>query len=93
MFGPVLELLDPKMIEFLVGVMLPVQEEMEERVKPELAKEWSFGAMLGVDPKMQGYGVGGQLMREMIKSYGDTPIALHTQGKKNVSEHEPAGRV
>lgn len=80
-----MELLESERLQWLMGVMLPGQEEMEQRLVPNCANDWYFGAMLGVDPSMQGHGVGKQIMREIIKVAGPTPVAFHTQGKKNVS--------
>ncbi len=84
-FGPVMELLEPQLLQFMVEDMLPGQYVTEEQYAPGCAVDWYFGAMLGVDPKAQSYGVGGKIMTEIIKRAGDVPVAFHTQGSKNVS--------
>jgi GNAT superfamily N-acetyltransferase len=80
-----MELLDPQLLQFMIEDMLPGQYVTEEQYAPGCAVDWYFGAMLGVDPKAQSYGVGGKIMTEIIKRAGDVPVAFHTQGSKNVS--------
>ncbi|KLT45306.1 hypothetical protein CC85DRAFT_154951 [Cutaneotrichosporon oleaginosum] len=84
-FGSVMAMLDPTSLAFMLGEMLPRQAEIEEAYAPGCSADWYFGAMLGVDPRAQGRGVGGNIVDAIVRRAGDVPVAFHTQGAKNVS--------
>ncbi|GMK55780.1 hypothetical protein CspeluHIS016_0208360 [Cutaneotrichosporon spelunceum] len=83
-FGGVIELIEPKFLQFVMEDMLPGQAVLQDEYSPSCAVDWHFGAMLGVDPKAQSQGIGGKIMAEVIKRARDVPVVLHTQGPKNL---------
>lgn len=78
-------LLDPTMLQWFIGVMLPSQEEMAQSVAPNSSRDWWMADMLGVAPTMQGQGIGSKLLQATREFAKGAPMALYTQSEKNVS--------
>lgn len=85
-FGPVLASITEELGGWILGEMFPGTEALQASVSPGCGRAWAYLAMFGVDPKLQGQGIGSAFLQHERKRITG-PIGLSTQTEKNVSSH------
>lgn len=71
--------------------MMEEHEKRFRQLQDRFGKQIWYIEVIAVDPNRQGFGLGGKIMKAVLKQIGSYPVALECTDRSNVGFYEKFG--